>query len=309
MIDVIVVGGGPAGLTAATYLHRFHRDCLVLDAGESRARWIPESNNCPGFPQGVSGRELLRRMREQASEVGLLTEQATVDGIVALDTGFEVTAGERCWRARKVILATGVTDRLPDAPWVPDAIASGALRLCSVCDAYEASDLMIGVHGPADAIGSHALFLLGYSDTVRVLPTDGGDGGESGRLSREAGATWLPGGGRLAFDGESCSYHPPAAAPVRLDTVYAYLGSDTSAGIAAAAGAVLTEEGGIIVDADQQTRLPGLYAIGDVVSGLNQISVAVGHAAIAATHAHNALPFAARHKQKTPLSRGFLSST
>ncbi|MGY0611681.1 MULTISPECIES: NAD(P)/FAD-dependent oxidoreductase [unclassified Luteimonas] len=309
MIDVIVVGGGPAGLTAATYLHRFHRSCLVLDAGESRARWIPESNNCPGFPHGVSGNELLRRMREQAGEVGLLTEQAMVDGIAPLDAGFQVTADRRRWRARKVILATGVTDRLPDGSWVAAAIASGALRLCSVCDAYEASDLVIGVHGPADAVGSHALFLLGYSDSVRVLPTDGGDGGDAGRKSREAGAEWLPGGGRLAFDGEKCSYVPPEGAPITLDTVYAYLGSDTSAGIAAAAGAVLTAEGGIIVDADQQTRLAGLYAIGDVVSGLNQISVAVGHAAIAATHAHNALPFVRREKQKTPLSRGFLSST
>ncbi|MEN1940336.1 NAD(P)/FAD-dependent oxidoreductase [Luteimonas sp. MJ246] len=309
MIDVIVVGGGPAGLTAATYLHRFHRACLVLDAGRSRARWIPESNNCPGFPHGVSGRELLRRMREQAADVGLSTWQAEVDRIQPLDGGFEVRAGEGRWRARKVILATGVTDRLPDMPGVAAAIASGALRLCSVCDAYEASDLVIGVYGPAEAVGSHALFLLGYSNSVHVLPSDGGDGGEAGRRSRARGAQWLPGGGRLSFDGEACSYEPPGSAPVRLDTVYAYLGSDTSAGIAAAAGAALTEEGGIIVDADQQTRLPGLYAIGDVVSGLNQISVAVGHAAIAATHAHNALPFAARDKQKTPLSRGFLSST
>ncbi|MEN1957718.1 NAD(P)/FAD-dependent oxidoreductase [Luteimonas changyuni] len=315
MIDVIVVGGGPAGLTAATYLHRFHRSCLVLDAGESRARWIPESNNCPGFPHGVSGKELLRRMREQAGEVGLVTERAVVDGIRPLDGGFEVTAGEHSWRARKVILASGVSDRLPEGPWVADAIARGALRLCSVCDAYEASDLVIGVHGPADEVGGHALFLLGYSDTVRVLPSDGGDGGDggdAGRRSREAGAEWLPGGGRLAFDGEKCSYVPLEGAPITLDTVYAYLGSDTSAGIAAAAGAALTDEGEIIVDGDQQTRLPGLYAIGDVVSGLNQISVAVGHAAIAATHAHNALPFAARRqagKQKTPLARGFLSST
>ena len=156
VIDVIVVGGGPAGLTAATYLHRFHRTCLVLDAGESRARWIPESNNCPGFPQGVSGRELLRRMREQAGDVGLRTEQATVDGIRALEAGFEITAGRRRWRARKVILATGVTDRRPDEPWVADSIAGGSLRLCSICDAYAPRDLAIGVPGPADGAGDHA---------------------------------------------------------------------------------------------------------------------------------------------------------
>ncbi|MDH5835308.1 NAD(P)-binding protein, partial [Luteimonas kalidii] len=62
MFDVAVIGGGPAGLTAASYLQRFHRSCVVLDAGESRARWIPESNNCPGFPGGVSGEDLLSRL-------------------------------------------------------------------------------------------------------------------------------------------------------------------------------------------------------------------------------------------------------
>ena len=92
MIDCIIVGGGPAGLTAACYLRRFHRDCLVLDAGDSRARWIPESNNCPGFPQGVSGDGLLRRMREQAAAVEVPVEQARVDAIAVREEGFELRA-------------------------------------------------------------------------------------------------------------------------------------------------------------------------------------------------------------------------
>ncbi|GGK06963.1 NAD(P)/FAD-dependent oxidoreductase [Luteimonas terricola] len=294
MIDVIIVGGGPAGLTAASYLRRFHRSCVVLDAGHSRARWIPESNNCPGFPQGVSGEALLRRLRDQAAAVDVAIEQATVDRIVHGGDGFEVLAGERRWQARRLILATGVTDRLPDDAWVEPAVASGALRLCSICDAYEASDLAIGVYGPSAAIGAHALFLRAYSSAVHALPTDDGDGGAAGEEARTVGVEWLPGGGRLAFDGRRCTYSPPGQAAVGFDTVYAYLGCDTSAAIAAAAGVELTEDGEIIVDADQQTRLPGLYAIGDIVSGLNQISVAVGYAAIAATHAHNALPFVAR---------------
>lgn len=294
MIDVLVIGGGPAGLTAASYLRRFHRSCVVVDAGQSRARWIPESNNCPGFPHGVSGDALLRRLREQATAVDVPVEQATVDRIARSGDGFEVSAGDRRWKARRLILATGVRDRLPDEAWVEPAIACGALRLCSICDAYEATDLDIGVYGPADAIGAHALFLRGYSSRVHALPSDDGDAGATGEDARTAGVTWMPGGGRLAFDGRRCSYEPPGQAPVAFDAVYAYLGSDTGAAIAAAAGAELADDGEIIVDADQQTRLPGLYAIGDIVSGLNQISVAVGHAAIAATHAHNALGFVAR---------------
>ena len=63
---IIVVGAGPAGLTAATYLARFHRRFAVVDAGESRARWIPASHNCPGFPHGIGGGDLLARLRKQA---------------------------------------------------------------------------------------------------------------------------------------------------------------------------------------------------------------------------------------------------
>src|SRR5690606_27376705 len=118
-VDAIVVGGGPAGLTAATYLGRFLRSCLVLDAGDSRAKWIPESNNCPGFPNGVAGVELLRRMKAQAMEFGAHFEVAEVTGIVrdGAGEGFIVAAGARSWRARCVVLATGLADRLPDVPW------------------------------------------------------------------------------------------------------------------------------------------------------------------------------------------------
>ena len=297
MIDVAIVGGGPAGLTAAIYLRRFHRSCVVLDSGASRARWIPESNNCPGFPGGVSGVELLRRLRAQADEVSVSFHQARVERVVRVDGGFEVSAQEGSWRARRVMFATGLSDRLP-GEWAEQAIARGALRLCPICDAYEVSDLRIGVFGRGAQIGAHARFLRAYSATVFALPCDGGDGGEEGARAREDGVHWL-GRGDLHFDGERCLYSVPERTPVPFDTVYSYLGAETSAGIAAAAGVQLTEEGEIPVDRHQQTCLDGLYAIGDVVSGLNQIAVAVGQAAVAATHAHNHMPFVAR----TPMQR------
>jgi len=293
-VDVVVVGGGPAGLTAATYLGRFLRSCLVLDAGDSRARWIPESNNCPGFPNGVAGVELLRRMKAQAMEFGARFESARVDRIEAGDDGFVLSGDQRSWQARCVILATGLADRLPDAPWVEDAVACGALRLCSICDAYEASDSCIGVHGPAADIGAHALFLRAYSKRVFLLPSDDGEGGDDMREAVEAGVRVLAPGGRLDFDGERCSYACPDGEVVVFDSIYPFLGSHTSARIAAAAGAALSDTGEITVDRDQMTAVPGLFAIGDVVSGLNQISVAVGQAAVAATRVHAMLPFVPR---------------
>ena len=291
--DVIVVGGGPAGLTAATYLRRFHRSCLVLHSGDSRARWIPESNNCPGFPQGVSGVELLRRMKAQAAGFGTRFEEALVDAIKLHAEGFVLSAQARQWRARCVILATGLSDKLPDVPWMEEAIACGAMRLCSVCDAYEASDSRIGVYGPSRSIGAHGLFLRSYSGQVFLIPTDAA-GADDFREAREAGVQVLDAGGALEFDGERCSYVAADGNTTAFDSIYPFLGAHTSAGIAAAIGAALSETGELVVDARQMTHVPNLFAIGDVVSGLNQISVAVGQAAIAATCAHKRLPFVAR---------------
>ncbi|MGY1521829.1 NAD(P)/FAD-dependent oxidoreductase [Luteimonas sp. A482] len=289
MIDVAIVGGGPAGLTAAVYLQRFHRSCLVFDAGQSRARWIPESNNCPGFPGGISGDELLRRLHKQANDAEVPFEPMHVEKITREPGdggGFTLYSGERTWTARMVMIATGLRDRLP-GEWAEQALACGALRLCPICDAFEVNDRHIGVFGDSADIGAHASFLRTFSAKVSALPRDGGDGGEDGAAARAAGVRWL-GGGELEFDGARCRYRSDAGA-VEFDTVYSFLGFTTSV---PAGGLAITRTptGEIIVDCHQQTDTPGLYAIGDIVGGLNQISVAVGQAAAAATHAHGELP-------------------
>lgn len=291
--EVLVIGGGPAGLTAATYLGRLHRRCLVLDAGDSRARWIPESNNCPGFPQGIAGPALLARMREQAEAFGAVFETATVTALRRDGEGFEAEddAGRR-WRARAVILATGLSDRLPQMEHVEEAVACGAMRLCPVCDAYEVTDRDIGIFGPWQDIAAHARFLRGYSARLSLLPTDAV--GDAAALDG-AEARVLAAGGRLLFDGRRCGYLVDGDDCFWFDTVYPFLGCDSSAGLAAQAGVALTGSGEIPVDRSQQAAgVRGLYAVGDVVSGLNQISVAVGQAAVAALHAHGELPFVPR---------------
>lgn len=294
IIDVIVLGGGPAGLTAATYLRRFHRSCLVLDAGHSRARWIPESNNCPGFPNGVSGVELLRRMRQQASEFGTQFESLAVEKVQLADGVFTLFSGARTWRAHRVILATGISDKLPEGDWVEAAVACHALRLCSICDAYEASDSRIGVYGPISDIAAHGAFLRTYSEQVFLLPTDAAVGGDGLNEARLAGVHVLEHGGSLGFDGSRCTYTLRDGSVELFDSVYPFLGARTTAGIVAGLGAAVSEKQELLVDRHQMTSVQGLYAIGDVVSGLNQISVAVGQAAIAATHLHNELPFSPR---------------
>ncbi|WP_206735170.1 FAD-dependent oxidoreductase, partial [Bosea sp. Tri-44] len=77
-VDCLVVGGGPAGLTAATYLARFHLRVIVVDAFESRARLIPISRNVPGFPNGVAGQDLIALMRTQATQYGAQLHHGSV---------------------------------------------------------------------------------------------------------------------------------------------------------------------------------------------------------------------------------------
>lgn len=286
--DALIVGGGPAGLTAATYLRRYLRSCLVLDDGQSRARYIPESQNCPGFPHGISGTDLLSRMREQARSFGAEFHEGRVRSIVAEGPDFAAMVDDREIRASAVVLAIGIRDKLPEADWTEEAIRCGALRLCAVCDAFEVRDQVIGVYGPLDGILAHGEFLRAYSSKIVLLPTD--DSRRPKDESRLDGFVVLPAGGELSFDGENCAYLT-AAGSYPLDTVYPFLGcADTAESLLRSLGLKTAGTGELQVDRHLRTSVDRVYAIGDVASGLNQISVAVGHAAVAATDLNRRLP-------------------
>ncbi|HEV2539723.1 MAG TPA: NAD(P)/FAD-dependent oxidoreductase [Frateuria sp.] len=290
-LDCLIVGAGPAGLTAATYLARFRRHVLLADAGASRARWIPASHNCPGFPFGVGGNELLARFRLQAQAYGVPEVHTRITQLARHADGFTASDGERHWQARTVILATGVIDRVPALEDIDEAIAAGTVRLCAVCDAYEARDEVIGVLAPAQAAIGHAAFLRTFSRQVCALASDG-DAADPAlrRRASDAGVQLWPAPQRLALVDGACQVYFADGRRLRLDTLYPALGAEVQSGLASALGATLDAEGAVVVDDHLQTSVPGLHAIGDVVSSLNQISVAVGHAAIAATTVHRRLP-------------------
>jgi thioredoxin reductase (NADPH) len=294
--DCLIVGAGPAGLTAATYLARFHRDIVVVDAGRSRARWIPASHNCPGFPFGVAGNELLARFRAHAEEHDVRIEDGRIDRLERDGEG-RFLSWDRdgaCRRARCVILATGVVDRLPELDGVEEAIACGAVRLCAVCDGYEACDDAIGVFAPLEEAVGHASFLRTFSRRVVAIET--GETVAQARReeleaqAREAGVELLGPPRRLALAEGACRVEYENGHELSLDTLYPVLGSDAQSSLALALGARCDDNQELVVDSRLQTSVDGLYAIGDVVSALNQISVAVGHAAIAATAVHRRLP-------------------
>ncbi|MEO6249804.1 MAG: NAD(P)/FAD-dependent oxidoreductase [Luteimonas sp.] len=291
-LDCVIIGAGPAGLTAATYLARFRRRILVIDAGHSRARWIPTSHNCPGFPFGVAGPELLKKLRTQAEEYGVRIHDGRVMALERSADGFDVVIADGLrWSARVVILATGIVDRMPDMTGLEDAIARNVVRLCAVCDGYEASDEHIAVYAPADTAIRHAMFLRTFSRRVTVVRSQPGEPTpECAEAARNARIQVLPPSTALRHDGACCVFTLDDGSEHRFDTVYPILGSDAQSTLAISLGASVDDNDELRVDANHQTTVDGLYAIGDVVDVLNQISVAVGHAAIAATAIHNLLP-------------------
>src|SRR5919109_119166 len=147
-MDCLVVGGGPAGLTAAIYLARFRRNFQVVDAGASRAAWIPSSHNHPGFPDGIQGTELLRRMRAQGARHRARIVPGEISRLERLPDGtFSASIEGTILRADTVLLATGAEDIEPGLPSLEYAVRRGFIRHCAICDAYEVIDQKVAIIG------------------------------------------------------------------------------------------------------------------------------------------------------------------
>jgi thioredoxin reductase (NADPH) len=294
-LDCLIVGGGPAGLTAAIYLARFHLDILVVDAGKSRAAWIPCTHNHAGFPDGISGTELIERMREQAQKYGARIEMDRVTKLERDEKGglFTATWGGGCVEARSVLLATGVTNRRPemDEELHDDALARGLIRYCPICDGYEVTDKKIGVIGSGKGGVAEALFLRSYTADVTLIAPDKAMevSAEDQAKLKAAKINCVDGPAQGVAISHDHIVVDTAEGHHTFDSVYPALGSDTHVQLAQMVGAELSADCCIKIDSHQRAGVAGLYAAGDVVLGLDQISHAMGEGGVAATTIRNDL--------------------
>ncbi len=293
-LDCVIVGGGPAGLTAAIYLARFHRRTVLFDRGGSRAAMIPRSHNHAGYPEGIPGKDLLALMAGQALRFGADLREGNITTIAAQgeDWRLELADG-RALTTRAVLFATGVDNRYPDIPRaVHDAaLNAGRLRYCPICDAHEVTGQRIAVLGAESHGVAEALFLRHYSPHISLHTRQHCELHEQDRdnLAR-AGVAWDPRPvSRYDFNDAGVTLHFADGSTVEADTLYPALGSDPNVELIAQLGSRLDDDRCVLTDGHQRMGLTGLYAAGDVVAGLDQISVAMGHAAIAATAIHNDL--------------------
>ena len=292
--DTLIIGGGPGGLTAAIYLRRFRRNVMVVDKGNSRLRLIPVTHNFPGFPDGIEGGHLLENLRAQLRKYGGEVTEGEITALRREGDHFIATHADGEIAARTVLLASGIADAgLPIENW-HEAVACGAVRLCPVCDGFDVLDKRIAVVTSAKNPVGHALFMRTFSANVSLFTRSEGPllGPDEQRILDQARVRVI----EAPLKGISMSgamkpvLHTDDGEDHHADVVYPMLGEQARSDLASALGATTADCSELVVDAHQQTSVPGLYAVGDVVRGLNQISVAAGQAAVAATHIHNSLP-------------------
>jgi len=291
--DALVIGAGPAGLTAAMYLARFKRRVRVVHDGLSRALWIPNTRNVPGFPDGINGKTLISRMEDHASRYGAEIGSGHVVSCVREgDYVRAVLADGDTIAARGLILATGVETHLAklDEGDHATAVRDGVLRYCPICDGFEHREERIAVLGSDIHGAAEAMFLRQFSHQVTLIPK--WQVALSAEQRRQLAASDI-----LVVEGQ---VHRLAAtadqievtirgepSPRRFDILYPAFGSTPRSELARTLGAITDAKDCLPFDAFSDGLLPGVYAAGDVVEGLDQISVAVGQGAMAATRLHN----------------------
>jgi thioredoxin reductase (NADPH) len=302
MDDCIIIGAGPAGLTAAIYLARYRLSIRLFDCDTSRAALIPCTRNHAGFPDGISGQELLARMRAQAEKFGAIREEKRVEHLARDNAGFTVGTDSGTYRARTVLIATGVLNHRPpqiDEALHDEALSNGLIRYCPVCDGYEVTDKRVAVIGSGNHGTREAEFLRAYTaDLTLVAPLGEHELDDDCRRRLDEARVEIVAGpcGGFAIDGERLTF-TTAEGRRAFDSVYPALGSHARSELAVAAGAKANDTGCLIVDPHQETSVPGLFAAGDVVKGLDQISHAMGEGGVAATTIRNHLA------KETPLRR------
>jgi thioredoxin reductase len=277
--DVVVVGAGPAGLSAALNLVRARRSTLVLDSNRPRNAATFASH---GFVSrdGISPLELRRLGREELEAYPEASfAKAVVSAVTAVDGGFEVAYGENRVTTRTVVISTGLTEKFPPLPSLRTFYGT-TIHSCVECDAYEYADTPIALIGETDDLAERALLLSQWSRDLIVFTNGRGSVsdadearlGERGIRVDRREITDVSGDrtgltGVTLADGETVPRVAAFVRPIYLPNL----------GYAEGLGLELDADGYLVVDAGGRTNVPGVYAAGDSTApGPQQLIVAAG---------------------------------
>ena len=296
LYDCAVVGGGPAGLSAALYLGRMRRRVVVIDDSEGRSTWHQVNRNYLGFVNGVHASKLREIGREQCEKYGVefvggRAESVQVEGDDAARRFYLETSSGRVV-ARTLILATGVDDHFPDFEGSDDCIGR-SMFWCIICDGFETIDKRIVVLGHGDRAASLALQLLVFTPYVSLVSWDEPFSIEPHRLK------WLQEHGVACYDAKCSDFrcapgegklHSIAlddGTELELDSVFVAQFMEPNTQLAKQLGISIDEHGFVVTDVEQCTNIDGVYAAGDLTKINNhQVSSAVHEGGMAAAAAN-----------------------
>ncbi len=290
--DSLVVGGGPAGLSAAIYLARFNRSVLVIDAGEGRSTSHETNENYLGFPDGIASRELRERGRRQAQRFGADFAEGCVTSLERAGDHLRAIADVCEVEARTVIMATGAVDVLPEIDGVEEYIGR-SLYWCITCDGYKTIGKHVLVVGQTDDAAATALQFKNFTQTVSfVTNRPPGESALSQRAHRNLSEGCVPlYEGRIRSvvgeSGQMREVRVEDGRRVDLDFMFSQQGSRPNGELAKHLGVRANAEGWIEVDEEQRTNVERVYAAGDVTRPFAHQVVSAAHEGAAAACAAN----------------------
>jgi thioredoxin reductase len=265
--DVVVVGGGPAGLSGALWLARYRRRVLLMDDGHPRneAAWAVH-----GFPglEDPEPTELRRLIARQARDAGAVLQARRADGISGRKDAFRVADEEgRSLGARRVLLAYGRSDRIPELPGLHERYGTSVFH-CPDCDGPSVTDRTVGVLGHDRSAAALALYLLTWARQT-VLLTDGLepelDADALGTLDDHDVHVETRAVDRLEGPGRRLERAVLQGGSVALDALFFHWGSDPASALGPASGCGVDDAGHLVADSALETSVPGIYAAGDII--------------------------------------------
>ena len=282
-MDVIVIGGGPAGLSAAVYTARAGKETLVVDKGGGTTRQVDWMENFYGFPDGISGEEIVERGEAHARRFGAEIRREEVVRVAPDGDEFVVETTADTYTTRGLILATGASYETPAIGEIESYEGRG-VSYCVECDAYFYRDEPVAVVGSGNYAATEALSLLDYTDDVRVLTN-----GDEVTADREL-ADRLDAAGidvrtdrieRVAGDGELERVVFRDGGELPVTGLFVALGTAGGTDVAQTLG--IPQDGPYLqVNPDQSTAVDRVYAAGDLTGGNRQVATSVGEGADAA---------------------------
>jgi thioredoxin reductase (NADPH) len=283
--EVIVIGGGIAGLSAAIYLGRAQRDTLVIDSGHSMAKWEPSVENYLGFPKGVDGEDLLKYGRKQAERHEVEFAEDEVVDLSARDSIFVLRGKKKTYRCDRLLLATGIFHIPPEIPGVKECLGH-SMFFCKDCDGFRVRGKRIAIIGASNEAVEYALGMLHYSPCV-IIATNG----EKIHWDKQH-AGWLkeyeiPVEKKRVKDVDHrrrkiVALHYAGDHEVKIDYIFTTRGDIFHTALAKKLDAKLDSDGQIKVDHCMRTSIPRLYAAGCVTPANCQMIIAAGQGAAAA---------------------------